>query len=27
VSVTFVLLALWMMICGVITWTYLPRSL
>jgi len=27
VSVTFVLLALWMMICGVITWTYLPKSL
>ena len=27
VSVTFVLLALWMMVCGAISWTYLPRSL
>ena len=27
VSVTFVLLAVWMMICGAISWTYLPRSL
>jgi len=27
VSVTFVILALWMIICGAICWTYLPRSL
>jgi MFS family permease len=27
VSVTFVILAIWMMVCGAICWTYLPRSL
>jgi MFS family permease len=27
VSVTFVILALWLMICGAICWVYLPRSL
>jgi predicted MFS family arabinose efflux permease len=27
VSVTFVILALWLMICGAICWIYLPRSL
>jgi hypothetical protein len=27
VSVTFVILALWLTICGAICWVYLPRSL